>query len=51
LIFYSTSRELEDYFGFVYAIVTMTEKVKTPLLYHKDDTGASVLNDEKIIKG
>jgi hypothetical protein len=29
----------------------MTEKVKTPLLYHKDDTGASVLNDEKIIKG
>jgi hypothetical protein len=29
----------------------MTDKVKTPLLYHKDDSGNSVLNDQKEFVG
>jgi hypothetical protein len=51
ILFFSRSINLEDYFGFVYAKIIMTDKVKTPLLYHKDDSGNSVLNDQKEFVG
>lgn len=48
---FSRSKNLNDYFGTVYAEVTMTENVKTPLLYHKNERGFSVLNNDKEFKG
>jgi len=44
---FSRSTNLNDYFGFVCAKIIMTDKVKTPLLYHKNELGNSVLNDKK----